>query len=271
MSYLYLKAPVCAGLALCLTAISGLYAPHVTAADLDDVTRQAADRVAQTTKAEKAVAGLDQQTRQIAAEYRQLLMEAEQLSAYNRLVAQQVANQEDDIQRLEQTVQNAEGMEQKLLPIVTDMMSSLENFVELDKPFLLEERQRSIEELYESLEDPSESLAITLRRVIDTYQAEIEYGRNLQSWRQSLATGSSEREVDMLRVGRLALMYRTLDRKEIALWQPDSREWQILDANQWNRAFDQARKIARKQAAPDLVTIPVFATSTAFKKEGVQP
>lgn len=271
MSHLYVKAPVCIGLALCLAVLSGLFAGQVAAADLKDVTGQAADRVEQATKAEEAVAGLDEQTRQIAAEYRQLLMEAEQLRAYNQLVAQQVANQEEDVQRLQQTVQNSEGLEQRLLPIVTDMISSLESFVELDKPFLLEERQRSIGDLYESLEDPGDSLAITLRRVIDTYQSEIDYGRNLQSWRQSLATGNAAREVDMVRVGRLALMYRSLDRKEIGLWQPDAREWQRLDANQWNRAFDQARKIARKQAAPDLVTVPVFAASSGFENEGVQP
>lgn len=271
MPYVYPKSSFRAGLALCLTALSGLHAPHIAAADLDDVTRQAAARVAQTTKAEQAVAGLDEQTRQITAEYRQLMMEAEQLKAYNQLVAQQVQNQKGEIQRLEQSVRNSEGLEQKLLPIVTDMISSLETFVSLDKPFLQDERQSKVAELYDSLEDPSESLAITLQRVIDAYQAEIAYGRNLQSWRQSLTTGGSQREVDMLRVGRLTLMYRSLDRKEIGLWQPGTKEWQTLDVNQWNRAFDQANKIARKQAAPDLVTVPVFTVSSVNGKEGIQP
>src|SRR5690606_636154 len=195
-----------------------------------------------------------------------LMMEAEQLKAYNQLVAQQVQNQKGEIQRLEQSVRNSEGLEQKLLPIVTDMISSLVTFVSLDKPFLQDERQSKVAELYDSLEDPSESLAITLQRVIDAYQAEIAYGRNLQSWRQSLTTGGSQREVDMLRVGRLTLMYRSLDRKEIGLWQPGTKEWQTLDVNQWNRAFDQASKIARKQAAPDLVTVPVFTVSSVNGK-----
>jgi len=271
VSYFYPKAPIGAGLVLCLAALSGLYVPYVAAAELEDVTQQAADRVAQTTKAERTVANLDEQTRQITAEYRQLLMEAEQLKAYNRLVGQQVANQEAGIQRLEQTIENSEGLEQKLLPVVTDMISSLDVFIELDKPFLLEDRQNSVEALYESLEDPAESLPVTLQRVINTYQAEIDLGRNLQSWRQSLAIGNSTRQVDMLRVGRLVLMYRTLDRKEIGLWQPDAREWHSLAANQWNRSFDQAQKIARKQAAPDLVTVPVFAASNEFAKEGARP
>lgn len=269
MSHVYPRVLVRTGLTLCLGALSCLYASHVAAADLDDVARQAVDRVTRTTKAEQVVASLDEQTRQITAEYRQLLMQAEQLRVYNQLVARQVANQQESIRRLEKTLQNSEGLEQKLLPIVTDMISSLENFVALDKPLLLEERLRSVAQLYDSLEEPAESLAITLRRVIDTYQAEIAYGRNLQSWRQPLVIGGSTREVDMLRVGRLVLMYRYLDRKQIGLWHPDSREWLLLDAKQWNGSFDQAGRIARKQAAPDLVTVPVFAATTVFEEAGV--
>lgn len=271
MHYPHRKQQTGIGLAASLAASLTLFTATVESADLDDLNRQAVDRVEQTSKAERTVAGLDKESQQMVAEYQQLLMEAKQLSAYNKLVSTQVANQEKDINTLEQTIDNSRGLEQRLLPIVTDMISSLEDFVSLDKPFLVEDRRRAVAALQDSLEDPADSLAVTLRRVLETYQAELDYGRNIESWREQLATGDNSREVDMLRIGRLTLLYRSLDRKELGIWNPDAGEWQRLAANEWNRAFDQANKIARKQAAPDLLTVPVFTASSDFDNGGLKP
>jgi hypothetical protein len=68
--------------------------------------------------------------------------------------------------------------------------------------------------------------------------------------------------VDFLRVGRVTLLYQTLDGKEIGAWNEAGGAWQALDGG-YRPAVRQGLRIARKQAAPDLLRLPVPAAEDA--------
>jgi hypothetical protein len=63
--------------------------------------------------------------------------------------------------------------------------------------------------------------------------------------------------VELLRVGRVALMYQTLDGAETGYWNATTGKWQV--DNQFDDAIREGLKVARKQAAPDFVAVPVRA------------
>jgi hypothetical protein len=67
-----------------------------------------------------------------------------------------------------------------------------------------------------------------------------------------------ELTVNFLRVGRIALVYQSLDESEGGVWNQELRRWELLDSS-FRSAIRQGLRIARKQAAPDLILLPLLA------------
>jgi hypothetical protein len=96
------------------------------------------------------------------------------------------------------------------------------------------------------------------RRLMEAYQIELEYGRNMSSYKGTLDDG---READFLRLGRVSLAYRTVDGEEAGYWDAEQKAW-VVD-NDFAKAIEKAVQVATKEVAPDLVTLPVPAPREA--------
>lgn len=92
------------------------------------------------------------------------------------------------------------------------------------------------------------------RRLLEAYQIELDYGRTLVAYSGKLTDG---REANFVRVGRISLMYRTVDGEEAGYWDAEQKQWVV--ANEYNKAIENAVMIATKELAPDLVMVPVPA------------
>jgi len=92
------------------------------------------------------------------------------------------------------------------------------------------------------------------RRLLEAYQIELEYGRTLFAYTGKLQDG---READFVRVGRVALMYRTSDGEEAGYWDAGQKQWIV--ANEYNKAIENTVLMATKELAPELMMIPVPA------------
>jgi len=92
------------------------------------------------------------------------------------------------------------------------------------------------------------------RRLLEAYQIELEYGRTLFAYTGKLSDG---READFVRVGRIALMYRTSDGEEAGYWDAGQKQWIV--ANEYNKAIENTVLMATKELAPELMMIPVPA------------
>ena len=146
------------------------------------------------------------------------------------------------------------------------MIDALEEFVKLDVPFLLKERTERVAKLKTLMNRPNVTEAEKYRLITEAYQIENEYGRTIEAYRGQLATtdGTEGRDVEFLRIGRVALVYRTFDGEEIGAWDTNGRKWVELPA-QYNASIRDGFRIARKQAAPDLFRIPVPAPTEVSK------
>jgi hypothetical protein len=138
------------------------------------------------------------------------------------------------------------------------MIAALEAFVKLDVPFLIQERTLRLESLQEMMVRSDVTNAEKYRRIMEAYQIENEYGRTIEAYRSTIEREGRESKVDFLRFGRIALVYQSLDGSEAGVWDQETRDWLPLDAG-YRTAIRQGLRIARKQAAPDLIRLPLPA------------
>jgi hypothetical protein len=148
-------------------------------------------------------------------------------------------------------------MQRQMLPLIERMILQLEQFIALDLPFHTVEREERIAFLKGSLERSDLSTAEKFRQLLEAWKIENEYGRKVESYAATIVLDGEERDVQMLRVGRLALLYQTLDGSLTGAWDKNASSWQALDSGQFNKATRQAIKMANKQANIDVMTIPV--------------
>ena len=68
----------------------------------------------------------------------------------------------------------------------------------------------------------------------------------------------TEVEVDVLRIGRVALAYQTKDKSQTGAWNKGSGSWQTL-GSQYRRPIDQGIRIAKKLSPQDVIEMPITA------------
>jgi len=67
--------------------------------------------------------------------------------------------------------------------------------------------------------------------------------------------------VDFLRIGRIGLIYQTRDGEEVGVWQKNESggggEWVQLDSGDYSNWISEGLRVAKKQAAPQLIRVPL--------------
>jgi hypothetical protein len=238
-------------LLLCAAAPDGPAAESIT---------EAIDRQAQSDKAAAAAqASIDQlsaETRRLLDDYRETLRRTEAAEAYNAHLRKLVDAQAAEHRSLERQMADIEVTRRDLVPLMLRMQDALERFVQLDRPFLAEERSRRLADLKALMARADVSDAEKFRRLIEAYGIENEYGKTVEAYRAELASGAGARTVDFLRVGRVGLFYQTLDGRETGAWNNRTRQWQVLPAD-YSKFIRKGIAMARKESRPELLTIAV--------------
>jgi hypothetical protein len=99
------------------------------------------------------------------------------------------------------------------------------------------------------------------RRIIEAYQVEMDYGRTIEAYEGKLGEAADARTVQFLRVGRVGLLYQTLDGKETGYWDARQKTW-VVD-NNYGHSFVEGIAVARKTRAPEMLILPVPAPKEA--------
>jgi len=213
-------------------------------------------RVAQ--ESQERIDQVVKKTRSLEDQYKAALKEIEGLKVYNTLLGLQVDNQKAKMEDLRESIDQVEVINRQIVPIMTQMIDGLEQFVALDVPFLLDKREERVALLKELMERDDISVAEKFRKVTEAYQIENDYGSTIESYKGTLTIDEATRELDFLRVGRISLMYQSPDGKLSGAWDQQNRQWQSL-GNEYKNQIKFGLQIAKKQVAPDLVLLPVQA------------
>lgn len=231
-----------------------------------DALQEAVDTQVQANTAsavaQKNIDALSEQTRRMLDEYRDALRRSEGLVAYNAHLRKLVESQESQKQSLEEQLAEIELTRRDLVPLMLRMVEALDRFVALDRPFSLEDRTRRVQEVKDLMNRADVGDADKFRRLLEAYQAENEYGKSVDTYRGELKSDGVARTVDFLRVGRVALMYQTLDGSESGFWNHKTGQWQALPSG-YDDAVRGGLALARKEAAPELLPIAVDSPEVA--------
>jgi hypothetical protein len=204
-----------------------------------------------------APASAQDQAEDPAARYARAVAEAESFQRFNRQLEEQVRSQEEEIASIERQLVEIDTTNRAVQPLMQRMVDTLARFVELDLPFLREERAARVQELQEAMSRADVSISEKYRLILEAYQTELDYGQTLEAYEGRLGTGADARTVEFARLGRVSLMYRTLDGSETGYWDANQKDW-VVDPS-YQEAVEEALRVAKDDGAPELLTVPVPA------------
>ena len=227
-------------------------------AALDDAVEIRGQANSELADTQGRVEALSDATDDLLTQYQLALRQHESLHIYNSQLDTLLAAQAIERASLEEQVDRVELVSRDVTPLMLRMIDALSAFVSLDVPFLEDERGGRILDLRKLMQRADVTEAEKYRRIMEAYQIENEYGRTIEAYRSTLASEGKEVMVNFLRVGRIALVYQTLDESEAGVWNQDSRRWEPLEAR-FRPAIRDGLRIARKQTAPDLIRLPLPA------------
>jgi predicted metal-dependent hydrolase len=247
--------------AFAAVAMISLSLPVSAQSTIDQITQAGEKRADDGAAEQQRVEQVANQTDQLLADYKTELKVVDGLKVYNGLLQRQIDNQEAEKIALKESMDTVALIERQIIPMMTRMLDSLDEFVELDTPFLLQERRDRLARLREMMERSDVTAAEKFRRVIEAYQIENDYGRTIEAYKGSVAIDGTEQEVDFLRIGRVSLSYQSIGGQHTGAWDPVTRAYVALPPETYKSHVALGIRVARKQVAPDLLVVPVAAAA----------
>jgi hypothetical protein len=224
---------------------------------LDNLLAQqaAGDKAAKT--AQEQIDKMDDGTTEMLNKYRRTLEDTQSITKYNAHLTEQVVAQRTEIASMQAQLASIETTSRDVYPLMEKMVSTLEQFVALDIPFRIDERNKRVATLKGLMDRADVTVSEKYRRILEAYQIEMEYGRTLDNYEMKLGEGDAASLVDVVRLGRVALLYRRPDGKDAGYWDKGEKKW-VSDPG-IQKDVDHALRVAKKQGAPDLLWVPLPA------------
>ena len=239
-----------------LAVAATMLGASVYATTLNDIFQVAERMNANAKKSQAKIDALNEDTRKLLSEYKIVLKEIEGLRVYNRQLEKQIANQEREMAQLSSSIDEVTVIERQITPLMLRMIDGLEQFVELDVPFLLDERRARVERLREIMDRADVAVSEKFSQVLRAYQIENEYGRTMETYDSEIMLDGVERLVSMLKVGRIALVYQTDDGEETGMWNVGEGRYEAID-DSYQGSVRQGIRMAKQQASIDMLSLPI--------------
>ncbi len=204
------------------------------------------------------VSNLSDETQDLLGQYRLVLQQIDRLVAYNDYVERLIVDQEAQIIDIRKQLDQFALIERGIVPLMLDSIDTLDKFIDLDVPFLLEERKARVARLRTIMDLSDVTVSEKYRQIMDAYQIETTYGRDIEAYTGLLEIDGESRQVDFLRIGRTSLTYQTPDQEETGFWNKQAGQWEKLP-NKYQNYVTQGLRVARKQVTPNLLELPIEA------------
>ena len=247
-------------LLLISVALSGLFlmAMHSHAEALTPSLQVEAKTQAQSRKTQQRVDQLSAETQRLLASYQRITQQLDYQQAYTDELKQKLSDQDAEVLQLEQAIADIQITRLHLLPLLREMTDTLRHFIQLDLPFEQQARLRAVDDLDALLANSQVSIAEKFQRLMELYQTENDYNYSLASYTDVIDLEGAAFTVEFLRLGRMALYYRSLDGEKIALWSPTDAQWlDVSEVSGASRQLQKAIRVAQDRQAPELLQLPL--------------
>jgi hypothetical protein len=241
-------------------AIGGLFCMQLAVAQsVDELFDAGEERIVQAQAQQAQIDEIVNETEDLFEEYQLRQREIEDLEIYNNLMRAQVNAQRRELNQLYTSIDEVGLIERQILPLMTRMVAGLEHFINLDIPFLMDERRARVARLRSLLVRSDVTVASQFSNVLEAWLIEMnDYGLRGEVYTDEIVTGDGvTREVELLRVGRVALVYLTPDGSQAGAWDQTNRRWVELPAEMIPEV--RAGIDAYKNETPAMFVVPVPA------------
>jgi hypothetical protein len=226
---------------------------------LEPAVQKATEINESAAKSQQKINSITDQIDNKLQQFKAINKETTGLDVYNGQLQKQIDNQMQEMADLNASIDGVSIIERQITPLMMRMITGLEQFVELDVPFLAQERNNRVVELQAMMDRADIAPSEKFRRVMEAYQVEMDYGRTLEAYSGLHTIDGQERDVDFLRVGRTALIYQTRDASLQGTWNKQTRQWEALSSS-YRSQVTKGLRMAKKQLAPDLLMLPIAMT-----------
>jgi hypothetical protein len=172
--------------------------------------------------------------------------------------------------QLSSSIEEVTVIERQITPLMMRMIDGLEQFVRLDLPFLPEERNRRIGALREMMDRADVTVSEKFSQILRAFQIENDYGRTMEAYGTNITIDGAVRKVDVLKVGRIALVYQSPDGELTGFFNPRSAQWEALP-NSYVTPIRNGIRMARQQLSVDLLHLPIHGPEAAPAPQAAQP
>ena len=246
-----------------LALILAISVTSVGYAQLEEVVKTGEAKVKEAQVSQAKIDKIVDSSQARLVEYRSLLKQIDGLKVYNNQLSTQIKSQLKLIDKFETSTAQVAIIERQMLPLIMKMIDSIEQFINVDLPFNEQERAERLLFLRENITRADVDISEKFRQILEVYQIEDEYGRKIDSYSKIITIDGKEHEVDILRMGRIAMVAQTKDTKLSAMYDKTSNKWIALDNSTYRNSIKNGIKMANKQATIGVVTLPIPAPEVA--------
>lgn len=239
-------------------ALLASFSTNSVAADELDQAR-AIERSSNTASqiSQKKIDGDAESVFELKAEIERMEEQVSNLTLYRDHLQKLVTSQDQEVISLESQIEGIAQTRQGVVPLMYHMLGALEHIVLSDIPVREEARDKRLTDLGNLMARADVSDAEKYRRILEAYQIEMDYGTKLGAYKATIKVSSGEtRQVEVLHLGRVVLVARSLDAKTHWRWSKPDYAWLNVSADQ-GLAINQAFAMAEKQQAPAMVSLPL--------------
>lgn len=244
--------------AFALLIVSIISTADAAAQSLDQVLGVRTVTTKDGRKSQIKIDELTDDTRDLLSQYKVVMKVVDGLKVYNAQQRRLIRSQEEELSELEASIDNVTVIERQIGPLIERMIDTLATFVSMDVPFLMDERNDRIDFLKETLDRADVSVAEKFSQVLQAYQVENSYGSTIEAYTDVIELDGKSRSVDMLKWGRVSLVFQTLDGETTGVWDNNLKDWVILP-DEFRLGVRDGVRIARKTKTADLVRLPIPA------------
>lgn len=248
-------------------AVVVLSASWATAQQLDKPIEERVKANESGAESQKRVEEIATATDGLIGEYRLTMKKIESLDIFNNQLRSVVQSQDEELASLQRQIDGVEEVSRSVTPLMLKMIDSLDRFVDVDLPFDVQKRKDRVNKLRVLMRRSDVADAERYRNILEAYQIENDYGRTIESYGGTVSREGAEVPVSFLRVGRLALLYKTDDGAEVGFWNPTAKAFEPLGSD-YMGWVSQALRVAKKQAAPELIKVPLPRPQQATGGQG---
>ena len=209
-----------------------------------------------SVKAQSDIEKLDEVSKKLYFEYKDTLNEYKSLKNYDDQLSKIIDSQLIEIKSISEQLDSLDDINIDILPLLKRMIDALRLFIEVDIPFLLDERVARVNNLDELILRSDVTTAEKYRKVFEAYQIESDFGKTIENYSSYIILDNQEIAVDYFRLGRLGLFYRTPDGDETGYWDSAQETW-VHVGNDLDKDIKSALDISNRQAPPNFITLPL--------------